>query len=171
MHINGTNIINECNEQMGPFSKKSEASDNNNFPLNNESSIPTVEGIKVDDQDILSWHCNNCTININITINEVDIKDCKEHLKKLKVNLPKANDVKRDEMKKTETIQVEPEKTSTIKIQLSVKEQRERAKNYIKQEQAKEIINKQKLINKLTAKEQRERARLWAENEFPNLSK
>ena len=104
MHIDGTKIINECNEQFDSFSINSEeVSDNNSSAINNGSllnshfSLPIVEGIKVDDNETLSWNCINCTINISITINEGNIHDCKEDLKKLKIDLTNAEVVKDDE--------------------------------------------------------------------------
>jgi hypothetical protein len=146
MKIDGTKIIEECNEQMGPFSSipslSNEKSDKFSKQLPN--AIPAFDSIlsAIEEQEKTIWNINNSVVNFNINIssfnpytssvNHDEIKvDAEATIKKNQYIEEKTNNKSNTEAKGGIHSSVEkPVEATTHKRKLTVQEQKQNAKEW-----------------------------------------
>ena len=151
MKIDGTKIIEECNEQMGPFSSipslSNEKSDKFSKQLPN--AIPAFDSIlsAIDEQEKTVWNINNSVVNFNINISSFN---------------PYSSSVNHDEIK----VDVE----ETIKQNRQLLEEKPKSKPNTEAKGGIRNVEKQEEITthkrKLTVQEQKRNAKEWAIKEF-----
>ena len=149
MHIDGTRIIEECNEHSEiPINITS-------IIIDNKDELPQIAIPLLDDlQHLLSG--NNNVFNITINVSTIDSsKTCGNNKKSTKTD-----EIRIDEETKVEV----KNKTQTAQNNVSVAEQRRRAREWAEKEFGKK--KSPKPIIEISVEEQRRRAREWAEKEF-----
>jgi len=145
MKIDGKKIIEECNEQMGPFSSipslSNEKSDKFSKQLPN--AIPAFDSIlsAIDEQEKTIWNINNSVVNFNINIssfnpytssvNHDEIKvDAEATIKKNQYIEEKKNSKPNTEAKGGIHSVEKPVETTTHKRKLTVQEQKRNAQEW-----------------------------------------
>jgi len=153
MKIDGTKIIEECNEQMGPFSstinaipslfnEKSDKFTPNVIPAAIDSILSAI-----DEQEKTVWNINNSVVNFNINISSFNPYSSSVNNDKMKIDAEIAIQKKENHEEKTE-IKHNTEVKSGI------------------QNDEKPVETATTLKRKLTVQEQKRNAQEWAIKEF-----
>ena len=151
MKIDGTKIIEECNEQMGPFSSipslSNEKSDKFSKQLPNAS--PAFDSIlsAIDEQEKTIWNINNSVVNFNINISSFNPYTSSVNQDEIKVDAEAT-------IKKNQYIEEKTNSKTNIEAKIGIQND----------EKPVETATTQK--RKLTVQEQKRNAQEWAIKEF-----